>query len=367
MSNPLFTKEEIAAHQRKLGELEMAWQTARDNGGSFENYWSQRTALQRGHEIEETRRAQKRPHEFLDALLLLVSSRGVEYVEFNAAFSNSSDPDYRKRITLANTPETRRNLFTILKALSEIPKSWATSAFIRFLRGTGKQKDAKYHGAGTFGVRYGWKEEEVQAICQVLTGNRWSNNPYCRMLMTYVDVESEIAEEDPDYDLVDYDAKFSATRANRDVAFISALCEILDAQGLGPVPVAAEEKPKKERKVKQFHSGDVIKKSNLRDLPLPAHVSLPIERLDEASKQWLKSTLEIVVTGLLPGRYTFAVIKPGGNIAYTTSNYTSRYGDYKDHLIGATFLGEWSGKIDNKKHLKINYQCRSPGGNYICL
>lgn len=353
MSKPLFTAAELATHEQALAVLETKWRA-----GNFDKYWEQRKATHATHNLEETRRAQARPDEYLDALLILVGHRGGKYVEFDDAFTNSDNSEYRLAVQEVDTPENRRSLFTILKALTEVPRSWATSAFLRFLRGTGKQKDAKYHGAGTFGVRYGWKEEEVKAICQVLTGGGYDRHtPYSSVIMSYADVAEEIHEDDPDYEVVDYGTQFVATRATRDTAFLEKLCSILDSRGLGPTPAPADEKPKKDRKVKVFHTGDIIKKSNLRDLPLPAHVRIPIERQDAATKQWVDSTIEKIVTGLGNGRYSYAVIQPGknSNTAYPDGSYSM---GSKEDLFGATFLGEWKGKVSKDKTMRINFYYR---------
>jgi len=353
MSQPLFSLDELTAHKQALAALDAKWRDGQGQG-NFNKYWEQKQATERAHQVEQTRRAQARPEEYLDALLVLVGNCGGQYVEFDDAFAKSAEPKYRLAVQTANTPETRRDLFTILKALTEVPRSWATSAFLRFLRGTGKQKDSKYHGAGTFGIRYGWKEEEVKNICSVLTEGGWRQNPYCAAIMSYADVEEEI-RDDPDFEVVDRSAKFSATRADRDVSFLEKLCTILDGWGLGPVPTPADVKPKKDRKPKIFHSGDIIKKSNLRDLPLPAHVRIPIERLDEPTKQWVDATIEKVVTTLIDGGYCYAVVQPGNKIAYPDSAYSI---GSKTDLIGATFLGEWQGDIAKKKTMRVTFHYR---------
>lgn len=359
MAKPLFSTEEIAAFERQISELSAKYNNGANKTMSFDAYWTQKTAMENAHKLEEVKRVQQRPEEFLDGLLVFVGSRCTQYVEFDKAFAESDDPAYRKEVLLANTPENRRILFTLLKALTEVPRSWATSAFLRFLRGTGKQKDAKYHGAGTFGTRYGWREDEVKALSEVLTQSRYRSS-YASVLMSYADVEAEIEEDDPDYEVVDYDAKFKAVRANRDVAFINRLCDILDAQGLGPVPLPAEEKPKKERKAKQFHSGDIIRKSNLRDLPLPAHIQMPIERLDDTSGQWVASTMQKVVTHLGTGRYVAAIVHSDGKNAFYENAFDAKWGRNKNELEGATFLGEWRTKIPEKKFIQVNFRWRRP-------
>lgn len=373
MSKPLFSAVELKAHEDAQQALEAKRDRDRPSGGSWDTYWKQREALNNAHEIETARRAQARAQEFLDALIVLVGNRGAKYLEFEAAFEESDTIDVRNAIRDANTPEARRALYTILKALTEIPKSWATSAFMRFLRGTGKQKDSKYHGAGTFGVLFGWKEGEVKNICEVITGR----GPFSRVLMSYANMYDEITDaanksynmdvDDPDYVEVDHNARNFATNVARDTDFLNKLCQMLDAQGLGDVPTPADAKPKKVRKIKQFHSGDIITKSNLRDLPLPAHVRIPVERRDDENSvagqpfKWLDATIEQVVIQLGTGEYTYAIVPPGkGKTAYPRhKSYPTTA--HKRSLEGATFLGEWDGKIEKTKTMDIKFYYRVKG------
>ncbi|RJR12835.1 hypothetical protein C4588_01665 [Candidatus Parcubacteria bacterium] len=345
MPNPLFSPAELNEFSNKKALLEKE--------PNWERRWSQIRAIESSFEILQKRRAQERADEYLNALLILVGTRGATYVNFELAFSDSDSSEILDALKDADTPETRRNLYTLLKALSEIPKTWAMSAFVRFLRGTGKQKDAKYHGAGYFGVSYGWKEDEVSNICRILT----DRTPYSKVLMSYADVQEEIDRADPDYEIVDRSDRFAATRVERDKEFLETLCEMLEQRGLAAPATPAEAKPKQPRKVKVFKSGDIIKKSTMRDMPLPAEVRLQIEKLDTASNQWLASTLDVVVTSL-NGYYSYAVVPPGSKTAYYTGGcYNSLR---KEDLIGAIFLREWDGKVESseKKTVKLNFNWR---------
>lgn len=347
MAEPLFTVEEKTAYETER-------RAPRPESEHWEKFWAQRQAKDRAHLVKMIQRAQARPNEFLNGLIILVGNRGAKFIDFDEAFAKSDSQEVLTELGKVNTPETRRNLFTILKALTEIPKSWAASAFIRFLRGTGKQKDAKYHGAGTFGVLFRWKEDEVKAIVEVIADGR---NPYSQVLMSYADMYKEIREmDDADNKDYAYGTEFYATRVERDVEFLNKLCEMLEKQGLGPIPTPDQAKPKKDRKAKQFQAGDIIKKSTIRDLPLPAHVRLNIERRDEKTDQWLDSTLEVVVTDLAnTGRFRYALI-PNGKTAY----FEGYPWKDKSYLEGATFLKKWDGEISKKEIThRVFYRKRS--------
>lgn len=348
MALPLFSADELRTFEDKLNKLETLW---RGNRASvdFDSYWKQKTSLCDAHHLEKVKRSQARADEFLKGLIVIVGSKGHTFVEFDELFINE-DPQIDALFAEVNTPETRRNLYTILRALTEIPKSWAYSAFTRFLRGTGKQKDSKYHGAGTFGVAYGWKAAEAEQIIRQLADK---GNPYADVLMYHADVAQEIEDADPDYEVVDYQTKFYATRVERDKVFLNLLCEKLEKQGLGPVPVPAEEKPKKVRVPKVFKAGDILRQSNLRDLPLPAHVRIPIKKW-VSEKEKVDATLEVVITQLgSNGYYSWVLVKPNTDKAYPPAEYNN---SSKRYLEGAVFLGPWKGTIAKEKELKLNFR-----------
>lgn len=250
---PLFMDKELQKQRAALNALD----TARKRGNTpWAQSWSERQALEQAQLTEMVRRAQDRAEEYLNALLVLVGKRGAEYVPFDSAFALSASAEMQAMVREADTAENRRVLYTILRALTEIPKSWPFSALVRFLRGVGKQRGAKYHGAGTLGVRYGWSEREVQGIVRTVADG---HNPYSQVLMSYADPEQEACEAEPE---VEYEpAPFGATRAERDCAFLERLCGMLEARGLSEVPAPAAEKPKQKHKPKVFKAGDVIRKS----------------------------------------------------------------------------------------------------------
>ena len=347
MAKALFSDKELAQQKQRLDAL-------RNAPGNYE----QRSALRKAFQNEGVKRAQERHKEYLNALLVIVGSKCQQVPAFQDAFSKSSSKAMQKLLKEYNTPRTRRELYTILRALGEIPKSWGKSAVVRFFRGIGKQKGAKYHGAGLFGTAYGYTQREVDALCTVLCGDRWDGNHYSQVMMTYIDVEQEIYDAMQDgYEEIDYHTQFYATRVERDKKFLEKLCDELESQGLAPVPTPAAAKPKKVRKPKEFKDGDVIRKRHLRDLPLPAHVRIPVRKRDEGydgafNEGWYDDHIEQVVTYITDhGYYHCALVRPGTKKAYPESTYAR-----KDDLDGATFLGLWTGQILKEKRLKTNFR-----------
>jgi len=357
MADPLFTKKEREHQKNQLESLEK-----KASGENFSRYWAERESLGRAFKIEEVKRVQARADEYLNTLIIMVGYRGSKYIDFESAFSQSDSDLLKKELAKADTSENRRFLYTILKALIETPSSWGKSAFARFLRGNGKQKGAKYHGAGMFGVDYGWKGDEVNNLCTILVGESYRDQPYARPLMSHVSheqIEREMTEADPEFEVIDHGAIYKATRVEKDLEFIQKLCDKLEAKGLAAVPAPKEQKPSEPRKVKVFKAGDVIRRRDLRDLPLPAHVRISIEKQDTDSGQWLKCTIEQVVLRLNDsGHYSCARVEPDKNRAFGLDRFEEKY-----WLDGAVFLGVWKGSLIKDKELKYNFHYRFPEGN----
>jgi len=193
---------------------------------------------------------------------------------------------------------------------------------------------------------YGWKGTQVQAIAEILAGQHYATG-YSTTLMSYADVDQEIRDEDPDFEVTDYDATHKGTRAERDVEFLNALCENLEARGLAPVPRPTRKVTTKKRKPRMFKSGDRVRNATVRDLPLPAHVRIPILRRNKKPKDadWVEADIEFVVLKLYQGGYDYARV--GGGTAYRHPRGYHLM-THKDWLHGATYLGPWTGKIEKQ-------------------
>lgn len=356
MAKPLFTKEEIS----KLKARRKALDTKRKKEDmQWDDYWAQDKAILMAHQLEIVKRVHERATEFLNALIILVGSRGTKYADFGYVFSSSDAADIKEALASCDIPEARRQLYTILRALTEVPKTWARSAFVRFLRGIGKQRGAKYHGAGMFGTDYGWKEKNISAICQVITGN----GAYAKVLMSYADVAEEVREVDSDFEFVDYEVEFKGVRVERDVEFLNQLCDMLDERGLADIPKAKEKGPKQPHKPRIFKSGDIIRQRTLRDLPLPAHVRVDIEKHDKKSDQWVAAQLEWVVTHIYVGGFYYYKVGRDPQKAYAArTSYSNR--ERKDWLDGAIYLGPWQGELVENKELNYKFRFKKVGAKY---
>lgn len=349
----LLTEAEAQKYDEQIAQVEQQWKS---KGCDYEQYRAEADAIRRARLLAIVKKVQARPDDFIDALLAIVGSRGESYYALEQVFT-APDDAFREAVVRGNTPEGRRVLYTMLRALTEVPNTWAKSAFCRFLRGVGKQRGAKYHGAGMLGVAYGWKEKEVSAFCRVICD---SYSLYSQVLMSYADVEEEMREADPEFEVIDHEATYKATRVERDVQFLQKLCDILDRRGLAEVPVPNEPKAKKERKAKQFRSGDVVAQATARDLPLPAHLRLEVET-SEGKEEWKRITIEIVVVRANDAtNFDCLMVGPDGK-AYSVGNIPRRPWQLrKDFLAGAIYLGPFNGETvpPDKKSIRANVRYR---------
>ncbi|MDE1970516.1 MAG: hypothetical protein KGI50_02985 [Patescibacteria group bacterium] len=351
MSIPLFTEEEEAAYRAQRDRIEEQWQ--QNVYHSFDAYWGELQACEEAEKKETIARVEARAEEFLNALIIFFGSRARKYIDFRSVFAEA---EYVYALCVQyDTPEARRDAHTFLKAFSEAPRSWGRSAFMRFLRGIGKQRGASYYGAGMFSALQGWREREVEAFCRVLVSEECL---YGHIFVSYAHAGEEACEEDFDFEYIESDVQFKATRADRNVRFLECLCRMLEERGLGDMPAKKAPREKKEHIPKIFKAGDMIRARTLRDLPLPAHVRVPILRRNRDATEWTPDILEMVVTRV-PNRGGTCVCLIVDHDRKASREVFYGFGYDKSLFDGATFLGLWTGEYapPNKTlALKFLYQ-----------
>jgi len=219
------------------------------SGWQAANGWQAASQVGRAWAAETIRRIERDPTPYLQGLVIVMGSRGAEprgvvtgcwhvnghgQVSAPGWYERAVDrPDeWEAMYQKYNTDDTRQNLHTLLSALAEIPQSWAMSAFKRFLRGIGKQKGAKYTGAGMFDRNSGWKAREVEGVARLLADSRgtmfgalWPADPlnyYDPDYDPYGALGGEIEDEGGD--------RWAATRVERNKPFIDKLCKMLEAK-----------------------------------------------------------------------------------------------------------------------------------------
>jgi hypothetical protein len=369
-ASPLLSEMEIAAYQQRIKDINEA---AGGHAGSSD---PNRQMLRLEVSTEIGRRVAERADEFLDGLMVIVGQRpqvqawsGSGSQLFHAVFATSHMSETIAEIARHDTPENRRDLHTILKALSETPKSWGRSAFVRFLRNQGeqsKEKYSKYYGQGMLAKEYGWTGPQVTGVCELIMAGRDDGyqvtyGSFSSVLNSFVDVESEIRQDDPDFDNTDYSAIFKASRANKNTALLETLLQKLEERGLADPPQPKEEKPKATRTPVAFEPGKIIRKGNLKDMPLPAKVRVTLEVKDDfKDKEWRKEEVTWVVTERLIGSGAFRCFRAGPETAdpkaqkaYASDGYRS--GEPNEFLYGAEYLGPYEGKLDNKPKLQYKF------------
>ena len=272
MAEPLFTKEEMKAYHAKAQEF---WDSRADDS------WDRREALKNAHNVKRALRVRQRAIPFLEGFIILVGSKGSEVADLYTWYEQAGTEDGQFLLDQHNTPENRRVLYTILRALGEIPKTWARSAFGRHLRGQGKQKDTGYYGNGVFGAGSGWTQRELDPILIAMAdGNNASSEVLVYLDPQFADYpDAEMFEAA--YAAASGDANpFAMTLVHRDTEFINVLCGTLEHMGLGPeMDKPAPKRKPKTRKPKVFKVGNKVTARNKRDL-LPGATIKP-EKWDE--------------------------------------------------------------------------------------
>lgn len=181
------------------------------------------------------RRVRERADEFLDALTIMVGSRGSLAVEFMEAFAPTPQRqlEIQRNFELHNNAETRATLCTLLKALTEIPHTWNEIEFRRFLRGSGEEgsKRVKFPGRAIFRSSSGWEISQVDVICLHLVGD---NSHYANSLRQWESsgkLQPNCNEDDADeFRLVDIEKpKTDECPAPKpfNIEFINFLCDNL--------------------------------------------------------------------------------------------------------------------------------------------
>ncbi len=226
------------------------------------------SAVSAAWRVERLRRIRARPSDLLDGLLVAFSERGKDVLLLEDVFEGKLG----ERLAIADNPENRRHLHTILQGLRVVPRSWAKSATTRFFRGNGKQGDGAWAtkpGAGVLSKDYGWTGFEAEWFISL-----FYNSLLAGVFFTddSVDLSSAEAHEIE----ADGGNRFAATRKDRDDEFFDALIGVLEARGMAAGIEVPHRDPPKVRKPRVFKVGDVITASNLRDLPDGAIVEMSL-------------------------------------------------------------------------------------------
>ena len=238
--------------------------------GEWDAYWAARESVDNAYKIVRARRIQANPRPLIDALLLVLATKGGAVLDVLGCYS-APQPS-----PVGLTDRTRRELHTMLAALRDCPKTWAKSAFMRMLRGTGAQKTYAHEATGTFGTGSGWKTRELDCVADPLFNGVSSE--------VFVWYDPRINDY-PDEEM--WEAAFATggngnpfafTLVEKDKEFINKVLALLEADGIGgPLPKPTR---KGKGKTKQWKVGDRVSSGNIRLLPVGAEVSVHLFQRD---------------------------------------------------------------------------------------
>jgi hypothetical protein len=331
----LFTDAEVAEWERREREA-----YAERPGDTWNSRWKRKSAISVSYRNEKLARMRARPERVLRAIVTHAGERARVGVTSDELWGDESL--LAERYLRANTPETRWLVRTMLSALLVVPRSWALSATTRFFRGIGKQKDAKYPGAGLFSADRGWTEREVGALVAMFYSGEVG-----ALFMEDVSVDSY--GEDGHEVMEDGGNRFAATRKDRSDGFIRDLIDRLDAEGVVAPVVPAKPEPK-PRKARTFAPGDVVTRTNLRDLPAGSHLRMVVVVYDyghgaqEFGAQ--ESTFEMVFVSRETGTAQMRPVMAGKAFASRLFPSSNLYAEgYNHNEVTTTYLGPWAGEV----------------------
>jgi len=338
MAKPIFSADEISAFNAKLKEI-------KTDKLSFQDFKSQETAENSVHNAffaQAVARIRKdRRDDLLNYLLIIVGTKGERSdIKVWQGFSHADDEVYLNILKGCNTPLNLRFLHMFLKALLVAYRSWALTAFVKFLRGNkvagGKANELE--GYGSFHKDSGWTESEVSAVAEVLF-NEWGL--VSKLFMKY---DSELTdrvytESQENWD-VPYSAQFAATKRTVNTEFIKELISALEKRELAPIPTNPK-KAFKPRVPKVFKPGDIIQKNTISDLPPLSIVEIKVTARMKRSEENAPSTVQIVLVSTPKPRFYLNIWRIVDGKAYLTGHDTYVFDHDRKSLEGATYKGQW--------------------------
>jgi len=346
----LFTEEEIAtwkqrvadAYKERPGDGVRVFEDGRK--GWNKPAWDRQERANLMWRAVKLQRMAERPDDILRTCVIFIGEKALQSIGYEEIWDADLVAD---RYTAANTARNRWLVHTVLAGLLKVPRSWGRSAALRFWRGTGKQKDSNYPGAGILGTKWGWKAREADCVSRVfyegdigaLFMEDYSIGAYS---------EEAYAEDEDGNRLIDYDVQFKATTKERDDEFIKLLQSKLEAQGLEPYDMP-KTKPKKVRKKKVWKVGQKIRQGTLRDLEPGQHFKWTVVAYKDGSynsdpRPAESRSYEFVVVGRKTGIVQIRPILQGTALGVRDMSSTSLYeSGYRWHSTEALYEGVWTG------------------------
>lgn len=346
MAKPIFSDEEITAFKSKLAEIEKDKLT-------YPNYEDRENAIKCVHNAflaQAVSRIRKdRIDEFLNYLLIIVGTKGERAdIKVWLGFSDSDNEIYSMIVDEYNTPINNRYLHMFLKAILVAYRSWALTAFVKFLRGNqvagGKANELE--GFGSFHKDSGWSELAVKRVSEVLFDE---NSIVSKLFMEYDSkLSSRVYEESQKNWDIPYSAQFAATSKIVNREFIEELISLLEKRDLAPIP----KNPKKAFKPhvpKIFKPGDVIKKNTICDLPPLSLIEISVKMRLTRGEENRKGSIQIVLVNPPVPRCYLDIWRVIGGEALLPANDYSTFDRDRNNLEGAIYQGQWQSGVQAQK------------------
>ncbi len=235
-SLPICSEAEAKAWCGKLEKLSSLW---RNNKITYREYEERREEIKKAKLAESATRAQKRPDEYINGLLIIVGNRCQKALRFEHVFTLSAERQFKQDLTAVDTPANRRTLHTLLSALASIPEGWSRLDFRRFISGTGEQGKSKnnYPGRGILGKNSGWLPGQIDFLTELIVGEA---SDFANVLRRHAPVTITPPQHKPEmvvegFVLAGGPEPYSEREPRhtpRDLEFIRVLCQKLEARGL---------------------------------------------------------------------------------------------------------------------------------------
>ena len=337
MTKPIFSPEEISAFKEKLQEIE----TDKLNFSDYESRKTAKNTVLNAFFAQAISRIRKdRMDDLLNYLLIIVGTKG-ESADINIwhGFSNSDNEMYSKTLKKCGTPLNHRYLHMFLKAILVAYRSWALTAFVKFLRGNkvAGGKSDKIEGFGYFHKDSGWNELQVKNVASIFFDE---NSTVSKLFMQY---DSELmdkvyAESEKNWN-IPYSAQFAATSKIVNKEFIEELISLLEKRELAPMPTD-QKKQFKERVPKVFKIGDIIQKNTISDLPPLSIVEIKVTMRMKSGDKNIPSNVQIVLVETPKPRFYLNIWRIVDGKAYFPHSVYDFDCDRKA-LEGAVYKGQW--------------------------
>jgi len=193
----------------------------------------------------------KNKRDDLEDLRKYLESHPSNHARYVTIFNIANSHSNKDALTNPIFAKARWWLYQVFYAYKTTPVSYAASAFLRFLRGMGKQKGMA--GSGIMSVEKGFVEEPIKLIAELFFSKE--------IMIPFGETEDIGVNSDRHYDEEQYDklweagAEFCATTGKRNHKMIDYALSKLEEAGMTPAKEKSFAPKKKEKQAFDTASG----------------------------------------------------------------------------------------------------------------